>query len=385
MKKTLLIISFSDISQDARVLKQVRLFRDDFRVVTCGEGPAPAGGTEHIRLPRSEEGLPASRAGRLLFGLLFSLLQLARAFPLAYWLAPQIRASRRLLHSRAFDAVLCNDVQPLPLLHRLLPLERVHADVHEYFPGMHDQEPRWRLLWRPYYRWMIRRYLPRVASVTTVTEAIARRYEHEFGIDGCGVVMNASPFQELEPGPVGDPIRIVHSGSALSNRRIENTMRAVAEAPEHLTLDLFLVPGEPSYYAELVQLAEELGERITVHPAVPQPDLVRTLNRYDVGISVLPTTNTNNVLALPNKFFDYIQARLGIVIGPSADMERILAEEDLGVVTADEYQDSIRRALSGLDRDTVARWKSNANACARTYSAEAVSGEWKRAVAALLG
>ncbi|MGO3482613.1 MAG: glycosyltransferase family 1 protein, partial [Cellulosimicrobium funkei] len=46
----LLILSFSPIASDARVLKQVHAFQDDYQVTTCGYGPAP-GGVEHLRIP----------------------------------------------------------------------------------------------------------------------------------------------------------------------------------------------------------------------------------------------------------------------------------------------------------------------------------------------
>ncbi|MEK8228005.1 hypothetical protein NKG05_20820 [Oerskovia sp. M15] len=39
----LLILSFSPIVNDARVLKQVEEFREDYEVTTCGYGEAPAG------------------------------------------------------------------------------------------------------------------------------------------------------------------------------------------------------------------------------------------------------------------------------------------------------------------------------------------------------
>ncbi|MFS2280095.1 glycosyltransferase family 1 protein, partial [Microbacterium sp. OR21] len=47
----MLILSFSPIRGDARVLKQVEEFARDHDVVTCGYGPAPDGVAEHIRIP----------------------------------------------------------------------------------------------------------------------------------------------------------------------------------------------------------------------------------------------------------------------------------------------------------------------------------------------
>ncbi len=81
---------------------------------------------------------------------------------------------------------------------------------------------------------------------------------------------------------------------------------------------------------------------------VPSAELIETLNDYDVGIHVLPPTNTNNELALPNKFFDYVQARLALVIGPTPSMVEILREHDLGIVTADFEPASLTAALDAL-------------------------------------
>ena len=39
-RPTLLILSFSPIASDARVLKQVRMLAQDHDVTTCGYGPA---------------------------------------------------------------------------------------------------------------------------------------------------------------------------------------------------------------------------------------------------------------------------------------------------------------------------------------------------------
>ena len=49
-----LILSFSPIASDARVLKQVRLFADRYDVTTCGFGPQPHPGVEHVQVARIE-------------------------------------------------------------------------------------------------------------------------------------------------------------------------------------------------------------------------------------------------------------------------------------------------------------------------------------------
>ena len=47
----LLVLSFSPLRSDARVLRQIALFAPRYAVTTLGYGPAPEGVVEHLRLP----------------------------------------------------------------------------------------------------------------------------------------------------------------------------------------------------------------------------------------------------------------------------------------------------------------------------------------------
>ncbi|WP_053384211.1 glycosyltransferase [Leucobacter celer] len=371
----LLILSFSRIASDARLLKQIDRFSGEYRVVTCGYGPQPAGVAEHLEVSPEE-----SRAAVLVRAACIRL----RLFGLAYRVTPAVREGRRLLRRRRFDAVLANDLDTAGLALATAPGERVHLDLHEYWPGRQDQHPEWVRIRRPYYFWLLRRYARRARSATTVSDTIARRYRDEFGIQA-GVVTNASPYRDLEPHSAASPLRLVHSGAALKNRRLESIMRAVAESSLDAVLDLYLMGEGTPYYDSLAQLADQLGDRVRLLPPVPHDQLLTTLNRYDVGIHVLPPTNTNNALALPNKFFDYVQARLALVIGPTASMAELLEEHRLGVVTDDFDVPAIARALDGLTVEAVREYQLNADAAAALLSAERQNEGWARAIAAIIG
>ena len=49
-------------------------------------------------------------------------------------------------------------------------------------------------------------------------------------------------------------------------------------------------------------------------------------NQYDVGVFLLPASFPNQVHVLPNKLFDYIQARLAVAIGPSHEMAEVVRD-----------------------------------------------------------
>jgi hypothetical protein len=354
------------------VLKQVRLFSDDYDVVTCGHGPKPEGATRHIEIP---EHLALWRYDRALVA--------TRRYRKAYWANPAIAYARSVLPTGEFDAVLANDVDAVGLALSLDAPFGVHADLHEYAPRQKEDVLRWRVFVAPFLRWMCRRFVRRANSVTTVGRGIADEYRRRFGIDA-DVVTNAAPYAELAPTAAATPIRLVHSGACLRDRNIATIVDAVEASTASVTLDLYLTPNDPQFLDELKERSRS-SERVIVREPVPYSTLSSTLNRYDVGVHILPPVNFNNRWALPNKFFDYVQARLGVVIGPSPEMAGVLTAGGFGAVTEDFTVGALTRVLDGLDVDTVNGWKTAADEAAHSLSSDAQVVIWKRAVDALVG
>ncbi|MBG6239544.1 glycosyltransferase involved in cell wall biosynthesis [Mycetocola sp. CAN_C7] len=366
----LLIVSFSPIATDARVLKQVERFSSQYSVTTCGYGPKPEGVNEHIRIP---DDVPANDLnGRLITLHLYSR---------AYWTLGAVSWAKKALSGRRFDVILANDVETVPLALTLRPARGIHADLHEYSPRLHAEFEGWLRRIAPYYEWMCRRYVRKAQSWTTVGEGLAKEYKKNFGFEPL-VVTNAAPFAAMDPQPVDRPIRLVHSGAALRKRNIHTLITAVAGSSADVTLDLFLTPNDPAYLAELRAAAGE-SDRITLHDPVPYFDLVRTLNAFDVGVHFLPPVNFNNEWALPNKLFDYVQARLGIIVGPSAEMAKYVERYRLGVIADDFSIGALQAAITGLNVEDVAVYKSSADTAADELSAARQVDVWDGCVAGL--
>jgi hypothetical protein len=141
---------------------------------------------------------------------------------------------------------------------------------------------------------------------------------------------------------------------------------------ERFTLDFMLVETDPVYMAELREMARE-DPRVGFVDPVPMPEICRRLNQYDVGIYLLPPVNFNHEHALPNKFFEFIQARLAVATGPSPEMARIVEKYSLGVV-ADSFEPrALAEALEHLTDDSIAGYKRASSRAARELSYE-VSG-----------
>ncbi len=370
-KPRLLLISFSPIVSDARVLKQVAAFRDDFELTTVGYGPAPEGVARHFEMPRSADYQDYS--GRLIT---------LHAYRAVYWRISAVRWVRRHVPRDAYDLILANEPEAVGVARWLRPAWGIHADLHEYTPRLNEEHAAWARRIKPYHEWVCRRYVAKASSWSTVSKGLIREYRKEFGFEP-DLVTNAAPYADLTPGPVSSTIRLVHSGACLRNRNLDEMIQAVEAATADVTLDLYLTPNHPDYLEELRDLVRG-SSRVRILDPVPYADLIPTINGYDVGIHLLPPTNFNNTWALPNKLFDYVQARLGVLIGPSPEMREYVDEYGFGAVADGFDAASLTRRIDELTVDDVHAYKNRAHAVARELGAEEQVRIWRRSLDAIV-
>jgi glycosyltransferase involved in cell wall biosynthesis len=360
---TVLVISLSDLGRDPRVDRQIDFLRGEHRVIAAGLGPPADGDLEYVDLGASGPGgSPRSGLARALAAL--------RLHALADRLDPDHERWRQRLEGVEADAIVANDAITLPLAFSLAAGRPVVFDAHEYAPVEWETSRAWRLLRRPQVRWACRTYLPQVGGMTAVSPEIAARYEREAAVPAT-VVTNAPRYEELEPSEIGETIRLVHFGWPDPMRRLDRTIEAMSRLDEAYSLDLLLMTPE-ALRGELRRLQRLAADdpRIRFLDPVPMRELTRFANRYDIGVHMLPPATFNQRFALPNKFFEYIQARIVPAIGPSPEMARILREWDCGIVAEDYTPDALAAAIAGTARDRLEELKRNADRAARELCAE---------------
>lgn len=353
----ILCISFSDITSDSRVLHQLDVLAEFGEVTTLGYGHQPEVATEHLRLDPDLPSLPQTPAGVALL--------VARRFRRLELRAPAIREALDLLAGRRFDVVVANEARAMALAHHVADGAPVLADLHEWAPEERAHVRSWRLLVRPFMFHQCRTQLPRMAAVTVVNDSIGALYREQFGVP-TSTVRNAGPFRDLEPSPVlADRIRLVHSGGAVPGRNLEALVEAVRGLDPVFSLDLYLVPARDGgrYLNRLRDLIDG-DPRITLHCPVRPDELATTLNAYDVGVFGLPPLTPNHRLMLPNKIFDYVQARLAVVFNSAPETDRLIREHDLGAIAPDATATSMRDTLAALDPERVRQHKQSAHRAA---------------------
>jgi hypothetical protein len=139
--------------------------------------------------------------------------------------------------------------------------------------------------------------------------------------------------------------------------------------PEKYELTFMLVPAVREYYGYLVNAARQFKNIHFIEP-VETVKIAQTINNFDIGIYILKGYGFNNNHALPNKFFEYIQARLAIAIGPSVEMASIVGQYNLGVCSKSFSPKALARSIMTLSRDEIMNYKNNADKYARELSSE---------------
>lgn len=348
--KKVLILSFSTIASDPRVMRQVRLLEESHELTVAGYGAAPASSARFV--PVVKQRTP------LLKKLLWGTQLLAGAFDSYYWALPQVQSAAQALQGQDFDLIVANDLPALPLALSLARQQSpVLFDAHEYSPGEYEDQWLWRLLFQRYVDDLCRRHLPLCAAMSTICVGIADAYASRYGVQPF-VVHNAPMHQTLSVSTViADRIRMIHHGVASRVRRLEGMIDMMKWLDERFTLDLMLVDAEPKYLLSLKQRAAD-DARIRFLPPVPMPDICKTLQPYDIGVFLLPPTSFNYQYALPNKFFEFVQARLGVAIGPSPEMRALVEQHGCGVVANSFDPADLAQTLQRLTDSDVRQLKA---------------------------
>ncbi len=293
-----------------------------------------------------------------------------------YWTNNRtIHIVNTLSHVKA-DLILINDIDPLPFGLQLAQKQgaRTIFDAHEYFPRQYENIRLQRIVYQGYRRYICNTYIPQVDAMMTVGQNIADQYERDNGVRPL-VLTNAAAYVELSPvlRPETEPrIRMVHHGRGNRSRKIEHMMMMMDHLDDRFALDLLLVASNPddrAYIEELKQRADS-HPRIRMLDPIPMQELIPFSHQYDIGLFLLDPMSFSYLHALPNKFFEFLQARLAIAIGPSPEMARIVKTYDCGVVSDDFSPHSLAEQLQKLDHAKINYYKQQAHKAASELNAE---------------
>lgn len=360
--KKLLIIAFSDLENDPRVYRQIHYFSQFYQVTAIGWDPI------HIDSVRF---IPIKHTSRTIFQRILRAFQYKlHRFETIYWSIYHYQEVMDLLENESFDIIIANDLDTLPFALKIAKNAKVVLDTHEYAPRHFENVWSWRFFFQEFNKYLCKTYMNRCDAIITVSQGVADEYKKNYDIDPV-VITNAADYVELEPGPVNDSnIKIISHGISNPSRNLELLIETADYLDERFHLDLMLIPTFPRYYKKLQDMAAK-RKNVRIIPAVPRKEIISTIHAYDLSLLVFKPTTINIRYGLFNRFFESLQARLGIVTGPlQYSHVDIIDKYSCGLITQNYTPADIAKQLNHLTSGDIMKYKEHACIAARVFTAQ---------------
>ncbi len=289
-------------------------------------------------------------AGILQLGLYF--------FEKTYSIIWGLKGQEEVLKNKTYDIIIVEDLTLLPFfIQNFSKKSKIILDAREYYPKETEGSTYFRYIVAPEKRHLCNLMLNRLDGFYTVSNGLADLFEKEFSIRP-KVIRSTPYYNEVPYKPIKEyPIKLVHHGIANRDRYLENMIHILSALEDTYTLDFYLT-GDVNYINELKLLGQKF-KNIKFYNPVPFNEINNMLSSYDIGFYFLVPAGFNTTYNLPNKFFEFIQAGLGIIIGPSPEMASLSKEYDVGIVSEEFTVDSMIQTLKSKKLEDLNLIKKN--------------------------
>jgi glycosyltransferase involved in cell wall biosynthesis len=264
---------------------------------------------------------------------------------------------------KKLDILVANDLDTLLANYLVSGIrkKKLVYDSHEYFTEVPELVGRdfVKKVWSRIEKWI----LPKIKCSYTVCESIARIYSEKYNID-MHVVRNLPLYIRDLPKP-GINIRqanekiIIYQGALNLARGLELAIQAM----KFIDNVKLIIIGDGDIAADLQKLADKYGlnNRVIFYNRMPYEELMAYTTQADLGISLEENMGLNYYYALPNKLFDYIQARIPVLVSDFPEMAKIVNDYGVGLTvnTSDPSQlaSVFKEMLENQDKRKL--WKRN--------------------------
>ncbi len=210
-----------------------------------------------------------------------------------------------------------------------------------------------------------------VDSVLTVNQSIADILDARWHVP-ISVVMNVPDRTAVSVSAKSfDKVVLAFSGGLQPGRGLHNLIKLMALLPEHYELRFV---GDGLLRGELSALASslKLDKRIHFTGRVRNNEVVTELSKAHIGIYLMENAGLCHYLALPNKFFQFISARLPVIVPKFPEMERIVNKYHIGAAVdpSDLHETAAKVLEFSNDRELYGKLRENCEKAAEELNWE---------------
>jgi glycosyltransferase involved in cell wall biosynthesis len=252
------------------------------------------------------------------------------------------------------DIVLSNDLDTLPACWLASSLRRktLVFDSHELFPEVPE------LLGRPFVKkiWQMleKSLIKRIDAGITVCSSIAEYYKEKYGIT-FEVVRNVSKLKKVDklqlPKNNTETKKIIYQGALNIGRGIELAISSM----QYIDNTILVIAGTGDIDEELKALVNKLslGEKVNFTGRLSYDELGEYTRDADIGISLEEDLGLNYRYALPNKLFDYIQARIPVIVSDLPEMKSVIDSYDIGEILYKRTPEDLAEIMNTMLKDLI--------------------------------
>lgn len=348
-----------DFSREPRIIQEILALHKDVELYGAGKGGHPL----------VQEFLNHTQNRSLVDKVLDKLLILLKYY-MPWLLRYRHRKLRAWINEIRPDVVSTHHLESGYIV--LDKADFLTFNSHEYIPRMYDGS----FLWRWTKGWLIRRTIPSILKKSKVmyveSEAVTKNYKQVFtDLPKIEIVPNTTR-QRIDIRPVLNkkgPIQLVHHGIASPGRGLEMMIEAAKKLENRVTLTLYLVGSE--HNINTLKSSAAGAQNIIFKAPVPYDSIVDEMNQYDIGVCMFRSSNFHTLYTtVPNKFWEYLTARVVPLVWEKSAMADVLNEYQVGLQARDNSIQGIVEALKTIDFDEINRQKQRIQEISGEFSAE---------------
>ena len=265
------------------------------------------------------------------------------------------------------DIITANDLDTLPACALVAALKRkpLLYDSHELFTELPELSGRTitKSIWKQFEKLFIKK----AHAVSTVSNSIADEFTAMYNISSV-VIRNVPHYKSglsyVKKQDYPKTKRLLYQGSLNSGRGLEQMIGAMIFLTDyHLT-----IAGTGYLEKALKQMVVDLdlSGKVTFTGLLSPDDLYTLTLSAHLGLSLEENSCKNYEYALPNKLFDYIQARVPVLTSNLPEIAKIVERYKVGTtVNVKESHELALIVKNIFEHDQLLKvWKNNCNIAA---------------------
>ena len=283
------------------------------------------------------------------------------------------------------DILIANDLDtllPNYIIHKLFGCKLVY-DSHELFTEVPEliHRPKVQKIWLSIESYIF----PRLKNVYTVNDIIAKIYHEKYKVP-VNVIRNIAPALQnknidtaLAEKIKGSKKMLVLQGAGIN---IDRGSEEAVEMMQYLENTVLYIIGSgdvfPLLEEKIIEL--QLQNKVFLLGRRPYNELMEYTKIADLGLSLDKNTNLNYEYSLPNKIFDYIQAKTPLLVSNRKIIQQIIEENNIGKVAKTHNAKELAEIVSEIFNNTAQYklWKENLIIASEKFTWENESKKLKK-------